>query len=164
MVLAGESLSSSVRANLSIIQAGVNRGLTSRAINASIIASRGVGVNRSELLRGMRHAKGVVESKTRVRNMRKDRRPDPRRIRQASSGARGRMRTQYAYEVKYSGLSRTSGEREDTYIWIREDNLLSPEEIERMAAEILDTVQEDTQTDEYQGGRAPLMTVIIRRD
>ena len=71
-----DRLSRSVKSNYSIIRAGVSRGLSSKAINELIVQRSGVGVRRSDLLEGIRVARGVQNAGRNIANVGFNRRPN----------------------------------------------------------------------------------------
>ena len=71
-----DRLSRSVKSNYPIIRAGVSRGLTATAINDLIKSNIGVGVRRSDLLEGIRIARGVQTAGRNIGNGGFNRRPN----------------------------------------------------------------------------------------
>ena len=69
MVMSFGGLSKAAKANYSIIQSGVARGLSSKAINQNIIDSTGKGLRRTDLLSGMRLSGGIQTAGRNIGNM-----------------------------------------------------------------------------------------------
>jgi len=69
MVMSFGGLSKAAKANYSIIQSGVARGLSSKAINELIKSSTGTGLRRTDLLSGMRLSGGVQTAGRNIGNI-----------------------------------------------------------------------------------------------
>lgn len=135
MVLALVSLASRAQSNIGLIRAGVSRGMTSTQIQGLIRATGQAGIRRQDLLEGIRHVQGRVQSGTRIQNTRRDRFPDPRRI----EPAKGVMLRNFSYDVRVSGFDPETGVPKDVFITIRSDENLRLGDIQDMAQEVLDT-------------------------
>ena len=72
------TLSARVRENFQIIQSGVNRGLGRDAINDLIRATGQEGIRLQDLGKGIRTAKGVFDTATGFKTVRRDRAPNVR--------------------------------------------------------------------------------------
>lgn len=143
MVLLAAQLADKVRRNLSTIQAGVSRGLTSRQINSLIETATGSGVRRVDLLAGIRHLRGQVEGALHIRNIRRDRLPDPARLPRAQT----RILSNFSFVVDVRGIDSDTGLAATRQLTIRSDRLLTPAEIEEAALDAIDEAQEGTTSD-----------------
>lgn len=139
MVIPFVALSSRVQANIGIIRGGVARGLSSTAINDLIRSTGQTGIRRTDLLAGIRSERGVVESASRIRSVPLDRFPDPSRIAQA----KGRMLSNFSYDVRVRGIDSITGEASDRFITVRSNTNLTPRQIQ---AEALEAVEEAPET------------------
>lgn len=143
MVLLAAQLATKVRRNLSTIQAGVARGLNSRQINSLIEGATGSGVRRVDLLAGIRHLRGQAEAALHIRNIRRDRLPDPARL----PRARTRILSNFSFVVEVRGIDSDTGLATTRRLTIRSDRLLTPREIEEEALNAIDEAQADTTSD-----------------
>lgn len=143
MVLAIAHLATKVRQNLAIVQAGVSRGLNSRQINSLIETATGSGIRRVDLLAGIRHLKGQLEAGLHIRNIRRDRLPDPARLPRAQT----HILSNYSFVVEVRGIDSDTGLASTRNLTIRSDRLLTPEQIEGEAFDAIDEAQAGTTSD-----------------
>jgi hypothetical protein len=143
MVTPAGLLSSSALRNLSAIQGGVARGLSSTAIQTLIRETTGTGVRRVDLLEAIRSVRGIAESGLRVQNIRKDRFPDPARMERAKT----RILSNYSFTTEVSGVNRFTGVKETSHLTVRSNRLLTPNEIISEAKEAVAQAQVDTPSD-----------------
>jgi hypothetical protein len=131
MVLASfTQLSTATKASYSIIQAGVARGLSSKAINADIALRYGKGVRRQDLLQGMRVAGGVRTQGLNISNVRKDRRPSYARF-PTFAPVTSNKRYLVQYEVRWSDPE--TGQTGSRYITVGTDARLTAGELDEAA-------------------------------
>ena len=123
------ALSTRVQSNMAIIRAGVAQGLTQKGIQGLIEQTGQRGIRKTDLLKGMRYAKGVQDTGPYLRSIRRDRRPNPARLPQSIAP----MTRAYRFEVRIDGTNPVTNARESNYVTVRTDNLLTPEELEREA-------------------------------
>ena len=126
MAMLPSLLSERVRSNMGIIRGGVARNLSSKAINQLIIDSGQSGIRRTDLLAGIREVKGIVQSGDYVKNIRKDRRPDPAPIQRS----RGLMLSEYSFDVKLESTLKSTGAKVEHWVTIRKDALPTIQDIE----------------------------------
>lgn len=143
MVLQAAQLAGRVRRNLPTIEAGIARGLSSRAINSLISTATGTGLRRVDLLAGMRHVRGQVEAGLHIRNIRRDRLPDPARMPRAQT----HILSDYSFVVEVRGVDPSTGLASTRNLTVRSDRLLTPAEIESEARSAIDEAQSDTTSD-----------------
>ena len=70
------SLSTRAKENFRIIQSGIDRGLTNKRVNQLIVDRQGRGLRNQELGRATNLARGVVQTATTFKNVRRDRIPN----------------------------------------------------------------------------------------
>ena len=134
MVLAATRLSVRVQSNLGIIRGGVSQGLSSTAIQGLIRQTGQAGLRRTDLLQGIRHVRGIIDSGTRIRSVGFDRFPDPSRM----EISRTTMLSEFSYDVRVRGTSRFTGEQVDRFMTVRSDRNLTPRQILEEAQEAFD--------------------------
>lgn len=158
MVLALAALATRAQANIGLIRAGVSRGMTSTQIQGLIRSTGQTGLRRRDLLEGIRHVQGRVQSGTRIQNTRRDRFPDPSRI----EPARGRMLSNFSYDVRVGRQIFDGGKDVSKYITVRSDTNLRPQDILDEAEKALDAAPDGRH---YQRVRAdePLVVIGARR-
>ena len=125
MVLAVGRLSVRVQANLGIIRGGVARGLSSTQIQGLVRQTGQLGLRRSDLLAGMRHARGIAEAGLNINNIRMDFFPDPSRL----EPSRTRMLSKFSFEVRYAPPGWREGDPGARYITVRKDENLTHQQI-----------------------------------
>ena len=138
MVILAARLPIRVQQNIGIIRGGVNRGLSSEAIQGLIRGTGQVGLRRQDLLQGIRHVRGIAESGQNIRNTRRDRFPDPSRI----SSARGPMISNFSYDLRVGAELNADGTRNNRFITVRSDRNLTPQNILDEAETALETAGE----------------------
>ena len=159
MVVAAVRLSPRVQSNIGLIRAGINRGLTSTQIQSLIKATGQPGLRRTDLLSGMRYAKGIQEAGFRIRSVTLDRFPDPSRI----PVAKGRILRNFSYEVRFSAIDRRTGLRKDHFLTVRSDKNLTPRQIQTEAQRALDEAPLESETDQFSEGREFTVVGAVRR-
>ena len=142
MVLAASRLTPRVQANIGIIRAGVARGLPSTEIQNLIRATGQPGIRRTDLLAGIRHASGVVESASRIRSVSLDRFPDPMRI----ELAKGPMVSQFSYDVRFRAYDARQGKRVDRFMTVRSNRNLTPRMIQEEAEDALEAASDEAES------------------
>lgn len=139
MVLAAGRLSARVQSNIGIIRGGVARGLSSTQIQGLIRQTGQTGLRRTDLLQGMRHVRGIVDSGTRIRSVGLDRFPDPGRM----EISRTTMLSEFSYEVRVRAFDRRQGRVVDRFITIRSDRNLTPRMIQEEAQLAIDEAPDE---------------------
>ena len=132
MVMGLGGLSAAARASYSIIQAGVARGLSSKAINADIALRYGQGIRRTDLLQGMRLAGGVQQAGRNIGNVGLARRPNYATL-PAFSPVSSNKKYLIQYEVRWTDS--VSGESGSNFITIGTDETLTRLELDLAAVE-----------------------------
>ena len=125
MVILAARLPIRVQQNIGIIRGGVNRGLSSEAIQGLIRGTGQTGIRRQDLLQGIRHVRGIAESGLNIRNTRRDRFPDPSRI----PLARGPMISNFSYDLRIGPELNRDGTRNQRFITVRSDRNLRPQDM-----------------------------------
>jgi hypothetical protein len=146
-------LSTATRASYSIIQAGVARGLSSKAINADIALRYGKGIRRQDLLQGMRVAGGVRAEGLNIANVRKDRRPAYDRF-PTFSPVTSTKKYLVQYEVRWRDP--VTGQTGSRFITVGTDERLMAGELDRAA---LDAYEQGQQALRY--GRSEALTSLV---
>ena len=123
------ALSTRVQSNMAIIRGGVARGFTSKQIQGLITETGQKTIRRTDLLKGIRYAKGVQDTGPYLRSIRRDLRPNPARLPQSIAP----MTRAYRFEVRIDGTNPITQARESNFVTVRTDKLLSPEELEAEA-------------------------------
>ena len=126
MVIPRSQLSSSVQKNFGIIRGGVARGLSSSAINALVRSDQGVGLRKTDLLAGIRHVRNIEEAGARLRYVRRDLSPDPRRLPIAKTPIVSR----YSYTVQVRGMEIGTNNRVRGNLTVRSNRPMSRADIE----------------------------------
>lgn len=147
---ASATFSASIRRALPLIQAGVSRGLSSTALQRSL-SRTGFGVRRTDLLDAMRSIRGEERAGSALRSIRRDRKPDPLRLPIAKTS----IRRNFSFDVKVTGFDSNTGERFDRFITIATDDLMTRQEIEDKATEVIEDDQENYPMD--------IDTIVIQR-
>lgn len=142
MVILATRLAVRVQANIGIIRAGVAQGFSATGIQGLIRATGQPGIRRTDLLAGIRHVQGIVESATRIRSTRLDFFPDPARITQA----KGTLISNFSYEVRVRAFDRRQGRVVDRFLTIRSDRNLTPRMIQEEAQQAVDEAPDDRET------------------
>ena len=132
-------LSSRVRRLLPIIESGVASGLSSRAINTAIQQATGTGIRRQVLLDVMREISGIQKHGQTLKNVRLDRRPDPRRTPRALTP----ISTAFSSTVEIKGRLLGTGEPVTQHVQVVHDAVLTRGQIEDIASAFFEEVQED---------------------
>tara|TARA_R110000737_G_C14541787_1_gene479181 strand:- start:825 stop:1310 length:486 start_codon:yes stop_codon:yes gene_type:complete len=130
MVMSFGGLAKAARENYSIIQAGVARGLSSKAINESILNVKGAGIRRSSLLEGMRFAGGVQTAGRNIGNIGFDKRPN-----YATLPTFNRVSSPKKYLVQYEmrWTDAKTGETGSNFITVATDDTLTRRELDEQA-------------------------------
>ena len=130
MVMSFGGLSKAAKANYSIIQAGVARGLSSKAINENIIANTGKGLRRTDLLSGMRLSGGIQTAGRNIGNI-----PFANTPNYATLPKFKKVGSQSKYLVQYEMRWRDSatGETGSNFITVGTDKHLSRGELDELA-------------------------------
>ena len=132
-------LTSRQRGLLPTIRSGVASGLSSRSINDAIRRATGTGINRQVLLDVMREMRGIQKHGETLKFIRKDRIPDPTRVRTALTP----IRRAFSSTVEVRGFLLGTGERIIRNIQVTHDVPLTAGNIENIAASFFDDAQED---------------------
>ena len=130
MVMGLGGLSAAARASYSIIQAGVARGLSSKAINADIALRYGQGIRRTDLLQGMRLAGGVQQAGRNIGNVGLARRPNYATL-PAFSPVTSNKKYLIQYEVRWTDS--ITGETGSNFITVGTDETLTRGELDQAA-------------------------------
>ena len=146
------------RSNLAIIRGGVRRNLSSKAINELIAQREGRGMRRVDLLEAIRHAKGIAESGVNIRNIRRDRRPDPNRL----PIARTRLSLGYSFDVEIRYRPAGGGALQSRFVTVGGANNMTPDEMLAQARRYWDEGQEAGAW-QYQGQLETMIIVGGRR-
>ncbi|MAH49990.1 hypothetical protein CMI37_29495 [Candidatus Pacearchaeota archaeon] len=160
MVSALIALSTRVQSNMAIIRGGVSRGLTSKQIQGLITQTGQTGVRRTDLLKGIRYAKGVQDTGPYLRSIRRDLRPNPARLPTSIAP----MTRKYRFEVRIDGTNPLTRTQESHYVTVRSDNLLTPEEIENEAERLWNTGQSRREERYQMVFRTAIMETGAKRD
>tara|TARA_Y100000310_G_scaffold146030_1_gene145402 strand:+ start:83 stop:571 length:489 start_codon:yes stop_codon:yes gene_type:complete len=130
MVMGLGGLSAAARASYSIIQAGVARGLSSKAINADIALRYGQGIRRTDLLQGMRLASGVQQAGRNIGNIPFANRPNYATL-PTFSPITSNKKYLVQYEIRWGDP--VTGERGSNWITIGTDETLTRAELDQAA-------------------------------
>ena len=130
MVMGFGGLSASAKASYGIIQAGVARGLSSKAINADIALRYGQGIRRADLLQGMRVAGGVQQAGRNIGNVGLARRPNYSTL-PAFSPVTSNKQYLIQYEVRWTDS--VTGESGSNFITVGTDETLTRGELDQAA-------------------------------
>ena len=128
-------LSAGLRRAMPFIESAVIEGLSSNAISRALRAG-GMGVQRQNLLDYVRWSRGEEIKKEAIRGLRRDLKPNIDRLRTSIT----KLRRRYSYKVGFTGFNPHSGKKEERWITVATDNLLSPSEAEGIAE---DTIEND---------------------
>ncbi len=134
MVLSRGQLSRKVQQNLGTIRGGVARGLSSSAINALVRSDQGVGLRRTDLLAGIRHIRNIEEAGARLRSIRRDLSPDPRRLPHAKTP----ILSDYSYTVQVRGTDPSSNQQVRANLTVRKNRPMSRADIEQETQDAID--------------------------
>ena len=132
-------LSQRVRRLLPIIEGGVTSGLSSRAINTAIRNATGTGIRRQDLLDIIREIKGIQKHGDTLKNVRLDRRPDPRRTPNALTP----ISTAISSTVQIKGRLFGTAALVVQHVQVVHDSILTRGQIEDIAAAFFDEEQEE---------------------
>ena len=132
-------LTARVRRLLPIIEGGVASGLSSRAINPAIRNATGTGIRRQELLDVIREIKGIQKHGDTLKNVRLDRRPDPRRTPRALTP----ISTAISSTVSFKGRLLGTGELVTQHVQVVHDSILTRGQIEDIAAAFFEEEQDE---------------------
>ncbi len=110
-----------------IIQGGVRRGLSANSIQ-SLLRSEGLGIRRQSLLDIIRAERGIETASSRLRAMRRDFTPDPRRLPDALT----KLRRAFSFQVKIRGFDLSTGEDITRFVSVALDDPLTRAEIENI--------------------------------
>ncbi len=127
-----------IRALYPIIQGGVSRGLSSRAINASIKDATGKGVNRQKLLDVIRAITGVKQAQSQLKFLTKTSIPNINRLPQALTTIRRKL----SFKILVKAINLASGETVEQNVTLTMDKPRSRDRMETMAVEIIESRQE----------------------
>ena len=126
------ALSTRVQSNMAIIRAGVAQGLTQKGIQGLITQTGQRGIRKTDLLKGMRYAKGLQDTGPYLRSIRRDRKPNPARLPKSIKP----MTRTYRFEVRIDGTNPVTNARESSFVTVRTDDLLTPVELEAEAEKL----------------------------
>lgn len=132
-------LTSRQRGLLSVIESGVASGLSSRSINTAIKNATGTGINRQVLLDVIREIKGIQRHGDTLKNVRLDRRPDPRRTPRALTP----ISTALSSTVEIKGRLLGTGESVTQHVQIVHDAILTRGQIEDIATVFFEEDQDE---------------------
>lgn len=124
------TLTARLRGLLPIIESGVVRGLSSRAINSAIQRATGTGIRRQVLLDVIRQVRGIQTAGDALRFVRLDRVPDPSRTPIALTPIRRALSS----TVRVDGILLTTGERISRFVQVTHDDILTRGQIQDIAA------------------------------
>lgn len=111
-----------------IIQSGVRKGLSSRALS-SILTGKGLGIRRSILLDIMRREKTLWEHGLNMKFLPMNRRPNPLKL----PSAIHKIRRAYSYVVSYRGYNEATGDAILEQITVATSNVLTRAEAQEAA-------------------------------
>lgn len=126
------TLSARARQAYPIIQRGVSEGLSARAIQTTL-SSAGLGIRRQTLLDTVRRIKDVEGRGQRLRFIRSDRTPDPRRLPEALTT----LRRSFSFRVELRGVDFGTGDPFTRFVTVALDKPLTRQEIERKAEQFI---------------------------
>ena len=132
---------------LPAIQAGVARGLSSRALQ-STLASTGMGVRRTDLLRAMAYVRDVEQAADRIRFVGKDRLPSAA----VMPEARTTIRSSFSYAVRVAGAGPGFDADGRLFVQVASDRNLTPGEIEDAALEAVEEGDDERYADAQVSG------------
>lgn len=147
MVMAFSSLSGATRASYSIIQAGVSRGLSSKAINETVRAATGAGIRRTDLLQGMRVAGNVQQAGRNIGNVGLARRPNYATL-PSFAPVTSNKKYLIQYEVRWTDS--LTGESGSNFITVGTDETLTRGELDQAA---MDAWEEGQRQQRYGANR-----------
>lgn len=127
-------LSATARRAFPIIQSGVNKGLSSTAINDAIKSAYGQGIRRQTLLDIIRAQKGINQAGKNLRYVGLDKVPNLVRLQPAVT----KLRRQYSFTVRIAGMLPGGIGQGEQYINISTDSAMTRRQIEQAA---IDAVQ-----------------------
>ena len=127
------TLSQRARTAFPIIRGGVARGLSANSIQ-SLLRAEGLGIRRTDLLSIIRAERGIEVAASRLRTMRRDRSPDPRRL----PDALHKIRRAFSFDVKISGFDLETGADVTQFVNVALDDPLTRGEIENLALSLID--------------------------
>lgn len=93
-----------------------------------------MGVRRTDLLTALRFVRGVERRSNALASVRRDRKPDPARI----SISRTNIRRNFSFVVRVRGFDMVSGETVERFVTIVSDTVLSRDELEQAARDMLE--------------------------
>jgi len=121
------TLSGRAREAYPIIKGGVGRGLTANQIQ-TVLRSQGLGIRRQSLLDIVRGVRGIEVAGARLRTLRRNFTPDPRRLPDALT----KIRRAFSFEVRISGIDLSTGEDIVRHVSVSLDDPLTRSQIENI--------------------------------
>ena len=126
------TLNARARQAYPIIQRGVSQGLSANVLQTTLSAA-GLGIRRQTLLDTIRAIRGVEAAGTRLRNLRLDRVPDPRRMPEALTT----LRRSFSFRVQLRGVEIDTGNPFTRHVTVALDSPRTRAEIERIAEQFV---------------------------
>ena len=126
------TLTPSARQAYPIIQRGVSEGLSANAIQTTL-RSAGMGIRRQTLLDTVRAIKGVETVGGRLRSLRLDRVPDPRRMPEALTT----LRRAFSFRVELRGVEIDTGNPFTRFVTVTLDSPRTRQRIEQLAEQFV---------------------------
>ena len=131
------TLSLSARRFYPIIQRAVREGLSANAIQ-TLLSDIRPGLRRTVILQIVRRERGIIQAGARLRNLRRDRMPDPRRLPEALT----KLRRAFSFTVELRGVDTATQAPIERFVTVSLDNLRTRERIEEIAEGFLSTEEE----------------------
>lgn len=131
------TLSARARTAFPIIQGGVRQGLSANVIQG-VLRSQNLGIRRQSLLDIIRGVRGIEVAGARLRTLRRDFTPDPRRLPDALT----KLRRPFSFTVRISGFDLSTGEDIVRHVNVSLDDPLTRGQIENIGLSFIDADSE----------------------